>query len=143
MLWWTLGYTYLFQFWFPRCVCRFLKHSLECFFKTPFRFLALPSPYEVKVNPLKAQPLNGTTTMFLSILKSFCTFNLYHVFYLKKVFLWYCPLFMLSSCLSICSFNMIWCIKKIFSALWRIPRGTFFKGICLFVEIKVTRYPVN
>ena len=100
MLWWTLGYTYLFQFWFPRCVCRFLKHSLECFFKTPFRFLALPSPYEVKVNPLKAQPLNGTTTMFLSILKSFCTFNLYHVFYLKKVFLWYCPLFILSSYVS-------------------------------------------
>ena len=22
MLWWTLGYTCLFQFWFPRCVCR-------------------------------------------------------------------------------------------------------------------------
>ena len=49
VLWWLLGYTCLFPFWFPQCVCPavgLLDHKAVLFFFSPsWTLLPPPSPY--------------------------------------------------------------------------------------------------
>lgn len=87
--------------------------------KTPFTFLSLPSPVLLTAN------IHMWSTEIEAIQLELCFIHLsdlyHHVLYLQKLFLWsYCPL-MLSSHISICSFGMVWWIKKRFQAFWWIP----------------------
>ena len=72
MLWWKLGYTCLFQFWFPQCVCpavglldhKAVKQLLPfCIFCVCSKSHFLITPTKVSLALSLPKPLYGTSTI--------------------------------------------------------------------------------